>query len=161
MVLLYTPQPVTYAHTSKTGYVTQSLKCQYKYFAALMLEYLIWQYKCSTNNKLYGVTMCTCKDYIPLIFLFSQGKPSPRKELLHNIDILYPKIGAPMFTDTFDTRIRAALRVGDWKIITGNPGLFTYTLTLMGGDARDYYRISKCLFLIYSTLKIMEFFLFF
>ncbi|XP_041369203.1 arylsulfatase B-like [Gigantopelta aegis] len=52
----------------------------------------------------------------------SQGKPSPRKELLHNIDILYPKVGKPMFTDTFDTRIRAALRVGDWKIITGNPG---------------------------------------
>ncbi|XP_041368945.1 arylsulfatase J-like [Gigantopelta aegis] len=52
----------------------------------------------------------------------SQGKPSPRKELLHNIDILFPKVGAPMFIDTFDTRIRAALRVGDWKIITGNPG---------------------------------------
>jgi len=52
----------------------------------------------------------------------SQSKPSPRKVLLHNIDILYKKKGVPMFNDTFDTSVRAAIRVGDMKLITGDPG---------------------------------------
>ncbi|XP_002735557.2 arylsulfatase B-like [Saccoglossus kowalevskii] len=57
----------------------------------------------------------------------SNGKKSPRKELLHNIDpkrttlqtsnnnMIYRK-------DMFDASIQAAMRVGDWKILTGNPG---------------------------------------
>merc|ERR1719495_2126741 len=52
----------------------------------------------------------------------SQGKPSPRHILLHNIDIKYKKKGKPMFNDTFDTSVRAAIRVGDMKLITGDPG---------------------------------------
>ncbi|XP_030849646.1 arylsulfatase B-like [Strongylocentrotus purpuratus] len=60
---------------------------------------------------------------------------SPRKEILHNIDSLYvaPEILPNYFDgedflwrflervleDKFDTSIRAALRVGDWKIKTG------------------------------------------
>ncbi|XP_030848937.1 arylsulfatase J [Strongylocentrotus purpuratus] len=40
---------------------------------------------------------------------------SPRTELLHNID---PKKKRPV-NEKFDTSIRAALRVGDWKIKTG------------------------------------------
>ncbi|XP_070205918.1 arylsulfatase B-like [Littorina saxatilis] len=52
----------------------------------------------------------------------SEDAPSPRKELLHNIDILYGRSGSPRYPDTFDTRIRAALRVGDYKLITGYPG---------------------------------------
>ncbi|KAL4218609.1 hypothetical protein ACF0H5_021199 [Mactra antiquata] len=50
------------------------------------------------------------------------GETSPRKELLHNIDPLYPASGQPLSNSTFNTTIRAALRVGDWKIITGEPG---------------------------------------
>ncbi|XP_077989344.1 arylsulfatase B-like [Glandiceps talaboti] len=60
----------------------------------------------------------------------SKGELSPRKELLHNIDLLYPS--PPSNTcdcithfdnDTaFNTSIHAALRVGDWKILTGYPG---------------------------------------
>ncbi|XP_053381274.1 arylsulfatase B-like [Mercenaria mercenaria] len=49
-------------------------------------------------------------------------RPSPRKELLHNIDPLYPASGQPLPNSTFNTTRRAALRVGDWKIITGDPG---------------------------------------
>ena len=53
---------------------------------------------------------------------FSKKDLSPRKELLHNIDPLYDQRGKRLFPDEFDTRVRAALRVGDWKIITGDPG---------------------------------------
>ncbi|KAK7474508.1 hypothetical protein BaRGS_00034262, partial [Batillaria attramentaria] len=51
----------------------------------------------------------------------SQNAPSPRKELLHNIDILYARNGRPVYPHTFDTSVRAAIRVGDYKLITGNP----------------------------------------
>ena len=70
--------------------------------------------------------------------------PSPRHELLHNLD---PYVIAPLtyadtvadggwtidvdiklshmpHFDTFNTRIMAALRVGDWKILTGPGGNF-------------------------------------
>jgi len=48
---------------------------------------------------------------------------SPRKEILHNIDPLtVSKNGSRLFPDRFDTRTRAAIRVGDWKLITGDPG---------------------------------------
>ncbi|XP_077988816.1 arylsulfatase B-like [Glandiceps talaboti] len=57
----------------------------------------------------------------------SEGTPSPRKELLHNIDPLMPlsndTVSGEWWNGTsFNTSIRAALRVGDWKLITGNPG---------------------------------------
>jgi len=52
----------------------------------------------------------------------SENAPSPRKELLHNIDILYKQSGPRLYPDTFDTRTRAAIRLGDYKLITGNPG---------------------------------------
>ncbi|KAK3599226.1 hypothetical protein CHS0354_012834 [Potamilus streckersoni] len=51
----------------------------------------------------------------------NSGSASPRKELLHNIDPLFHK-GKPAYNGTFDTSVRAALRIGDWKLITGNPG---------------------------------------
>ncbi|RUS71733.1 hypothetical protein EGW08_020498 [Elysia chlorotica] len=54
------------------------------------------------------------------------GKPGRRTELLHNIDIAAPMQGSPLFNDTFDTRIRAALRVGKYKLLTGNPGNGTW-----------------------------------
>ena len=57
-----------------------------------------------------------------MLFLCSENAESPRKELLHNIDILYQASGNRLYPDTFDTRTRAAIRVGDYKLITGDPG---------------------------------------
>ena len=53
----------------------------------------------------------------------SQGKPSPRTELLHNIDPLEAHRGTSMYPDIFDTRVRAAIRSGDWKLMTGKIGM--------------------------------------
>ena len=51
----------------------------------------------------------------------SDGEPSPRHEILHNIDPLMPKRGSLLNISNFDNRVRAAIRVGNWKLITGTP----------------------------------------
>uniref|UniRef100_A0A3Q2Y7Z4 Arylsulfatase I-like n=1 Tax=Hippocampus comes TaxID=109280 RepID=A0A3Q2Y7Z4_HIPCM len=48
----------------------------------------------------------------------SEGKVSPRQEILHNIDPLHKLLELPMW----DTSVQAAIRVGDWKLLTGDPG---------------------------------------
>lgn len=59
----------------------------------------------------------------------SQGVPSPRTEILLNIDPVSRKHGEPydksMVLNGFgiwDTAVRAAIRVGDWKLMTGSVG---------------------------------------
>uniref|UniRef100_A0A8C3A5B2 Sulfatase N-terminal domain-containing protein n=1 Tax=Cyclopterus lumpus TaxID=8103 RepID=A0A8C3A5B2_CYCLU len=55
----------------------------------------------------------------------SEGRESPRQEILHNIDPLHKPppqtshwgAGAP-----WDASVQAAIRVGDWKLLTGDPG---------------------------------------
>ncbi|ESO82996.1 hypothetical protein LOTGIDRAFT_197818 [Lottia gigantea] len=52
----------------------------------------------------------------------SEGSEGQRSELLHNIDPLYSQRGSKRYNNTFDTRTRSALRMGDFKLITGDPG---------------------------------------
>uniref|UniRef100_A0A665XE97 Sulfatase N-terminal domain-containing protein n=1 Tax=Echeneis naucrates TaxID=173247 RepID=A0A665XE97_ECHNA len=50
----------------------------------------------------------------------SEGKESPRQEILHNIDPLH--LGVKETGRMWDTSVQAAIRVGDWKLLTGDPG---------------------------------------
>lgn len=59
----------------------------------------------------------------------SEGLPCPRTEILFNIDPVSRKPGEPYETSLvqngfgiWDTAIRAAIRAGDWKLLTGNVG---------------------------------------
>jgi len=52
----------------------------------------------------------------------SDGEPNPRNEILYNIDPLKPKRGIRSNIGQFDNRVQSAIRVGNWKLITGDPG---------------------------------------
>ena len=47
---------------------------------------------------------------------------SKRKEILITIDRLRHRKGISRPNSTFDTSIKAAIRVGDWKLVTGDAG---------------------------------------
>uniref|UniRef100_A0A672RUU7 Arylsulfatase family member I n=1 Tax=Sinocyclocheilus grahami TaxID=75366 RepID=A0A672RUU7_SINGR len=55
----------------------------------------------------------------------SNGKESPCLEILHNIDPLYNPAWHRSLKNRYgiwNTAIQAAVRVGDWKLLNGNPG---------------------------------------
>ncbi|XP_022109249.1 arylsulfatase B-like [Acanthaster planci] len=73
----------------------------------------------------------------------SQGKPSPRKELLHNIDPLHKpakwtntdeRVWGRLDSLPFNATIRAAIRVGNWKLVTGDAGASIWTPPPESGD---------------------------
>ncbi|XP_037537856.1 arylsulfatase I isoform X7 [Nematolebias whitei] len=51
----------------------------------------------------------------------SEGAESPRQEILHNINPLHRRPSGPR-SSVWDTSVQAAIRVGDWKLLTGDPG---------------------------------------
>uniref|UniRef100_A0A3Q2XKH3 Arylsulfatase family member J n=1 Tax=Hippocampus comes TaxID=109280 RepID=A0A3Q2XKH3_HIPCM len=55
----------------------------------------------------------------------SEGLPSPRQDILHNIDPIYVKAKNGSWKAGYglwNTAVQAALRVGHWKLLTGVPG---------------------------------------
>lgn len=60
---------------------------------------------------------------------------SPRTEILHDINPREIVLGTPLFNNTFNTTTRAALRMGDWKIVTGHPSIRELLLN------RDFFHI--------------------
>ncbi|XP_052393996.1 arylsulfatase I [Carassius gibelio] len=54
----------------------------------------------------------------------SEGKKSPRMEILHNIDPLHRRSQGSLKDGygLWDTTVQASIRVGDWKLLTGDPG---------------------------------------
>lgn len=71
------------------------------------------------NGSLKGTNALDGVDQFKTI---SFGTKSGRQTILHNIDPLMPLVGTEHRSWPFDVRQRAALRHGDWKIITGDPG---------------------------------------
>ncbi|XP_077981152.1 arylsulfatase B-like [Glandiceps talaboti] len=71
----------------------------------------------------------------------SAGKPSPRIEIVHNIDPMKDLLHIPKeypYTTytTFDPHLHAAIRMGNWKVITGAKGDSTWTMPPEIGDER-------------------------
>uniref|UniRef100_A0AAY4CJS9 Sulfatase N-terminal domain-containing protein n=1 Tax=Denticeps clupeoides TaxID=299321 RepID=A0AAY4CJS9_9TELE len=60
----------------------------------------------------------------------SEGRESPRLEILHNIDPLQKRVRHGSLRrgwGIWDTAVQAAVRVGDWKLLTGDPGYGDWT----------------------------------
>ncbi|XP_077982048.1 arylsulfatase B-like [Glandiceps talaboti] len=77
--------------------------------------------------------------------VISEGNPSNRKEVVHNLDPLRPL--SPVYREDepfhefsdFDTRVFASIRVGNWKLVTGSAGDSDWTTP----DEMGYHRESK------------------
>ncbi|XP_066269664.1 arylsulfatase B-like [Branchiostoma lanceolatum] len=71
----------------------------------------------------------------------SEGASSPRNEILHNIDPLTWSTNSEASKihghGTFNTAVKAAIRVGDWKLLTGNPGNGDWQLQTMDGKIKE------------------------
>ncbi|XP_013378581.1 arylsulfatase I-like [Lingula anatina] len=63
--------------------------------------------------------------------VLSKDHRGTRVEIIHELvspPSFIPRRGKELYNDTFDTSLRASLRQGDWKIITGTPAfLLAYT----------------------------------
>ncbi|CAH1792698.1 unnamed protein product [Owenia fusiformis] len=52
---------------------------------------------------------------------------SPRKEILHSLNVEMPKLGKPLYKNTFDSSIQAVLRMDNFKLFTGRTKVGGFT----------------------------------
>ncbi|OPJ88103.1 arylsulfatase I [Patagioenas fasciata monilis] len=74
----------------------------------------------------------------------SEGKESPRTEILHNIDPLYNHAKYGSLEDGFgiwNTAVQASIRVGEWKLLTGDPGKSVWLFNITA-DPYERYDLS-------------------
>ncbi|KAL4220260.1 hypothetical protein ACF0H5_020667 [Mactra antiquata] len=74
-----------------------------------------------------------------------EGKKSPRTEIVHVINPERVQEGEPAYNNTFDSRIKSALRQGDWKLLTNPSEKHEDTLFLFNikDDPREKHDLSQ------------------
>ena len=81
---------------------------------------------------------------------------SPRSEILHNIDPL-TALPDKKIVMGFDTSVHAAIRVGDWKLLTGDPGDNRWILPPELNDlSGDYSNVVKQQYFGYQPTKTIQ-----
>ncbi|GFN88339.1 arylsulfatase b [Plakobranchus ocellatus] len=94
----------------------------------------------------------------------NSGMPSKRLILLHNIDPLHQRSGLPLYPNTWDTSVRAAIRSGSYKLITGDPGPGDWTPPPDSSDeqpkSNDVTSLDKSLYFQTETSSLKNVWLF-
>ncbi|XP_070563077.1 arylsulfatase B-like [Ptychodera flava] len=85
----------------------------------------------STLLSIAGIKQGSDLDGMDILDMITNGSPSPRKEFIYNID-------------QFEKSPGAAIRVGDWKLIVGNPNIM-YPGQLLS-EVDHWFPVDKTMF---------------